>query len=73
MKPDYIGHMNATWDGAFHPRGDWATRRIGGPFSDVDAYGTREAAERAIALAPQFRIPALELVRRCGEEYCNVW
>lgn len=72
-KPDYIAHMNAAWDGAFHPQGEWATRAINGPLHDVDAYGSRAAAERAIALAPVYNIPALELVRRCDDRYCNVW
>ncbi len=71
-KRDYIGHMRVTFDG-FHPAGEWATRAIGGPFQDVDAYGSRENAERAIALAPRYNLPSLELVRRIGDRYCNVW
>ncbi len=72
MKIDYLGHMRACFDG-FHPHGEWATRAIGWPFGDVDAYASRENAERAIAIAPDYNIPALELVRRVGDRYCNIW
>jgi hypothetical protein len=73
VKPDYIGHGNAAWDGALYPNAEWGMRAIAGRHDDVDGYGSREAAERAIELAPAFNLPAQELVRRVNGQWCNVW
>ena len=79
-KADYIGHANACWDGCtFDSRtgreAEWGSRDASyhHSFSDVDGYGTREAAEHSVKLTVEYGLPPYEVVRRINGVWCNVW
>ena len=75
---DYIGHAAECFDGCtFDTRvgrdAEWGSRAVNGGFRDVDGYGTREAAEKSVALTAKYNLPRYEVVRRVNGVWCNIW